>query len=91
MAVHQGSEAAAEFQKILNHPGIVVNEPIGALAHLQLAHAYALEVQSSKGADASTARTNARNAYWDFFTLWKNADPSLPVLEQAKAEYAVLQ
>ena len=78
---HQGSEAAAEFQKILDHRGIVLNEPIGALAHLQIGRAYAMQ--------GDTAKANA--AYQDFLTLWKDADPDIPILKQAKAEYARLQ
>jgi tetratricopeptide (TPR) repeat protein len=81
LALAQGGEAAGEFQKILDHPGIVQNEPIGALAHLGLARAYAMQ--------RDTARV--RTAYQDFFTLWKGADPDIPVLEQAKAEYAKLK
>jgi predicted Zn-dependent protease len=74
----QGNEAAAEFQKILQHRGIVANSPVGALAHLGLARAFALAGDTAK----------ARAAYQDFFTLWKDADPDIPVLKQAKAEYA---
>jgi len=81
LAAHQGNEAAAEFQKILDHPGIVFNEPVGALAHLQLGRAYAMQ--------GDTAR--AKVAYQDFLTLWKDADPDIPILKQAKAEYAKLQ
>jgi eukaryotic-like serine/threonine-protein kinase len=81
LAAHQGREAAAEFQKILDHRGIVLNEPIGALAHLQLGRAYALQ--------GDTVR--ARAAYQDFLTLWKDADPDIPILQQAKTEYAKLQ
>jgi DNA-binding winged helix-turn-helix (wHTH) protein/tetratricopeptide (TPR) repeat protein len=81
LAAHQGSEAAAEFEKILDHRGIVINEPIGALAHLQLGRAYAIVGNTSK----------AKAAYQDFLTLWKDADPDIPVLKQAKAEYAKLQ
>jgi DNA-binding winged helix-turn-helix (wHTH) protein len=81
LAAHQGSEAAAEFQKIVNHRGVVLNEPIGALAHLQLGRAYALQGETAK----------ARAAYQDFLTLWKDADPDIPVFKQAKAEYAKLQ
>lgn len=91
LAARQGREAAAEFQKILDHPGIVLNGPIGALAHLQLGRSYALEAQSLQGADADAARAKARAAYQDFLTLWKNADPDIPVLRQAKTEYARLQ
>jgi eukaryotic-like serine/threonine-protein kinase len=76
-----GAEAAAEFQKILDHPGVAVNEPISALAHLGLGRAYALAVDTSK----------AKNAYQDFFGLWKNADSEVPILKRAKAEYAELQ
>jgi hypothetical protein len=81
LTAHKGAEAAAEFQRILDHPGIVLNEPIGALAHLGLARAYAMQ--------GDTAR--ARYAYQDFLKLWKDADPDVPVLKQAKAEYAKLQ
>src|SRR5216683_4026758 len=77
LAARQGSEAAAEFQKILDHRGIVLNQPIGALAHLGLGRAYVLQGETA----------NANAAYQDFLTLWKNADPDIPVLQQAKAEY----
>jgi len=91
LAARKGGEAAAEFQNILDHPGIVLNQPIAALAHLQLGRAYALEAQLLKGADAETARTKARAAYQDFLTLWKNADADVPILKQAKLEYARLK
>ncbi len=81
LAAHRGSEAAAEFQKILDHRGIVLNEPIGVLAHLQLGRAYSLQGDTAK----------ARAAYQDFLTLWKDADPDIPILNEAKAEYAKLQ
>src|SRR3984957_9265568 len=81
LAARQGGEAASEFQKILDHRGIVVNEPIGALAHLGLARAYVLQGDTAK----------AKAAYQDFLTLWKDADPDIPVLIAAKAEYAKLQ
>jgi eukaryotic-like serine/threonine-protein kinase len=81
LATHQGSEAAAEFQKILDHRGVVFNEPIGALAHVQLGRAYSMQGDTAK----------ARAAYQDFLTLWKDADPGIPILKQAKAEYAKLQ
>jgi eukaryotic-like serine/threonine-protein kinase len=81
LAAHQGSEAAAEFQKILIHSGIVLNEPIGALAHLQIGRAYAMQGDTAK----------AKAAYQDFLTLWKDADPDIPILIAAKAEYAKLQ
>ena len=91
VAAQQGSAAAAEFQKILDHPSVVVNEPIGSLAHLGMARAYALEAGSAIGADADAARAKAREAYQDFLTLWKDADPDIPILIAAKAEYAKFQ
>ena len=81
LAAHRGKEAAAQFQLMIDHIGVVQNQPQEALAHLGLGRAYAL------GGD--TAR--ARKAYQDFLTLWKDADPDLPILKQAKAEYAKLQ
>jgi hypothetical protein len=81
LAARQGREAAVEFQKILDHRGIVVSDPIGALAHLQLGRAYALSGDDAK----------ANIAYKDFLTLWKDADPDIPILKEAKAEYAKLQ
>ncbi|MGC2329844.1 MAG: winged helix-turn-helix domain-containing protein [Candidatus Acidiferrales bacterium] len=90
-AAHQGRRAAAEFQKILDHPGVVQNEPIGALAHLEIARGYALEARSAQGTDADAARAKARAAYQDFLKLWKDADPDIPILKQAKAEYAELK
>ncbi len=86
----QGSAAAAEFQKILDHSGIVWNCWTGAVAHLGVARANALQA-TSHGADADGARVRALAAYKDFLTLWKDADPDLPVLKEAKAEYAKLQ
>ena len=80
LAAHQGREAAIEFQKILDHRGLVLNQPIGALAHLGLGRAYVLQ------GDIPMAKA----AYQDFLTLWKDADPDIPVLRQAKAEYAKL-
>jgi eukaryotic-like serine/threonine-protein kinase len=80
LMLHDGNRAAAEFQKFIDHRGVVMNFPWGALARLGLARAYALE--------GDTAR--ARAAYQDFLTLWKDADPDLPILKQAKAEYARL-
>jgi outer membrane protein assembly factor BamD (BamD/ComL family) len=73
-------EAAAEFEKMIQHPGLLLNSPLGALARLGLARAYALQSDTPK----------ARAAYQDFLTLWKDADPGIPVLQQAKAEYAKL-
>jgi len=81
LAAHQGVEAAGEFQKILDHRGLVISDPIGALAHLGLGRAYAL----------SGDKTKAKSAYEDFLTLWNDADPDIPILRQAKAEYAKLQ
>jgi serine/threonine protein kinase/Flp pilus assembly protein TadD len=91
LAAHQGSEAASEFQKILGHRGIVQNAPIGALAHLGLARALALQADSAADADAGATRAKARAAYKDFLTLWKDADPDVPILREAKAEYARLR
>src|SRR2546422_9054228 len=80
LMAHNGAAAAAEFQKFLDHRGIVVNFPLGALARLGLARAYALSSDTAK----------ARTAYQDFFALWKDADPDIPILQEAKAEYAKL-
>lgn len=80
LAAHRGSEAAAEFQKILAHRGLVLNEPIGALSQLQLGRAYLLSGDLVKG----------RAAYQKFLDLWKDADPDIPILKQAKIEYAKL-
>jgi serine/threonine protein kinase/tetratricopeptide (TPR) repeat protein len=91
LAAGQGKEAAAEFQKILDHSGIVWNCWTGALAHLGVARANALQSRTSQGADADAARVRALAAYKDFLTLWKDADPDIPILKQAKAEYARLQ
>ncbi|MGH9712473.1 MAG: protein kinase domain-containing protein [Candidatus Acidiferrales bacterium] len=91
LKLRQGKEAAAEFQKILDHRTIVLNFITGALAHLGLARAFALEVQTAQGADAQAARAKARAAYNAFFTLWKDADPDIPILKEAKAEYAKLK
>ena len=76
-----GAAAAAEFQKFLDHRGLVVNFPLGALAHLQLGRAYAMAGDSAK----------ARSSYQEFFALWKNADPDVPILQQAKTEYEKLK
>jgi tetratricopeptide (TPR) repeat protein len=91
LAAGQGSAAAAEFQKILDHGGIVWNCWTGALAHLGVARANALQSRTSQGADADAARVRALAAYKDFLTLWKDADPDVPILKDAKAEYAKLQ
>ena len=81
LAAKQGAQASAEFQRILDWRGVVINEPIGALAHLGLARAYVLQGDTVK----------ARTAYQDFLALWKDADPDIPVLVAAKSEYARLQ
>jgi DNA-binding winged helix-turn-helix (wHTH) protein/predicted Zn-dependent protease len=80
LTARRGGEAAAEFQKILDHWSVVLNEPIGALARLQIARAYVLQGDSVRG----------RAAYEEFLKLWKDADPDIPILKQAKAEYAKL-
>jgi len=81
LLAHNGPAAAAEFQKLLDHRGVVVNFITGSLAHLQLGRAHAMAGDTAK----------AKAAYQDFFTLWKNADPDIPILKEAKAEYAKLQ
>jgi predicted Zn-dependent protease len=81
LMLHDGNRAAAEFQKFIDHRGMVRNSPSGALARLGLARAYAMQGETTK----------ARAAYQEFLTLWKDADPDLPILIQAKAEYAKLQ
>jgi eukaryotic-like serine/threonine-protein kinase len=86
----QGNAAATESQKILDHSGIVWNCWTGALAHLGVARANALQSRTSQGADADAARVRALATYKDFLTLWKDADPALPILGEAKAEYAKL-
>ncbi len=81
LSAHRYAEAAGEFQRILNYPGVVFADPVGARAHLELGRAYAL----------SGDKIRAKSAYEDFLTLWKDADPDIAVLKQAKAEYAKLQ
>jgi tetratricopeptide (TPR) repeat protein len=81
LMLHDGTRAAAEFQKFIDHRGLVVNFPWGAFARLGLARAFAMQGDTAK----------ARTAYQDFLTLWKDADPAIPILKQAKAEYAKLQ
>jgi tetratricopeptide (TPR) repeat protein len=81
LAARHGKEAAGEFQKILDHRGLVLNQPIGALAHLGLGRAYVLQGDTVK----------AKAAYQDFLTLWKDADPDIPILKQAQAEYSKLK
>jgi len=85
LAARQGAEATSEFEKILDHRGLVNNDPVGApidaLAHLGLARAYALQKESLK----------ARRAYQDFLTLWKDADQGVPILKEAQAQYQELK
>ena len=81
LLARRGREAAAEFQKIIDHRGIVVNQPYGAVARLELGRAYTLQGDTAK----------ARGAYQNFFALWKDADPDIPILKQAKIEYDKLQ
>ena len=90
LAAGQGSPAAAEFQKIIDHSGLVWNCWTGALSHLGVARANALQSRTSQGADADAARTRALAAYKDFFALWKDADRDIPILRQAKSEFAKL-
>jgi hypothetical protein len=91
LAEGQGSQAATEFQKILDHSGIVWNCWTGALARLGVARANALQAKNSTGPDADAARVSALTAYKDFLTLWKDADPDIPIYKEAKAEYAKLR
>jgi eukaryotic-like serine/threonine-protein kinase len=91
LAAGQGIAAAAEFQKILDHSGIVWNCWTGSLAHLGLGRANALESRTAQGADADAARVRALAAYKDFLALWKDADPDIPMLKEVKAEYTKLQ
>ena len=81
LLAHNGTAAAAEFQKMLDHKGIVQNFVTGSLAHLQLGRAYAMAGDTAK----------AKSAYQDFFLLWKDADSDIPILKEAKAEYAKSQ
>jgi hypothetical protein len=81
LVAHNGPAAAAEFQKFLDHRGIVINFPLGVLAHIGLARAHALSGDTTK----------AKAAYQDFLTLWKDADPDIPILKQAKGEYEKLR
>jgi hypothetical protein len=81
LQAHNGAAAVAEFQKLLDHRGIVGNFVTGALVHLQIGRAYAMADDSAK----------AKAACQEFFTIWKDADPDIPILKDAKAEYAKLQ
>ncbi len=91
LALRRGPEAAAEFQKIIDHRNLVGNSVFAALAHLGVGRAYALEAQSSHGAESAAARAKARAYYGDFLALWNDADRDIPILKEAKAEYAKLQ
>jgi eukaryotic-like serine/threonine-protein kinase len=91
LAAGQGAAAAAEFEKVLDHSGIVGTCWTGALAHLGVARANTLLAKTARGADADAARTRALAAYKDLLTLWKDADPDIPILKEAKTEYAKLQ
>jgi hypothetical protein len=81
LMLHEGNRAALEFQKFIDHRGVVRNFPWGPLGRLGLARAYAMQGDTTK----------ARAAYQDFLTIWKDADPDVPILQQAKVEYAKLQ
>jgi eukaryotic-like serine/threonine-protein kinase len=81
LAAKEGVRAAAEFHRIVDWPGVVMNEPIGALAHLGLARAYVMQGEVFQ----------ARTAYQDFLSLWKDADPDIPILQKAKAEYGMVE
>ena len=91
LAAGQGRAAAGEFQKILDHGGLVWNCWTGALAKLGVARANAMQAKSASGVDADAARVRALTAYKEFLNLWKNADPEIPIYQEAKAEYAQLQ
>jgi hypothetical protein len=91
LAIDDGGKAAPEFRKFIDHPGMLANCPLAALARLGVARANALEAKNSTGADGDAARVRALAAYKDFLTLWKDADSDIPIYKQAKAEYAKLQ
>ena len=91
LAAGNANAAVGEFQKIIDHSGIVWNCWTGALAHLGVARANALQAKTSRGSDANAARIRSLGAYKGFLTLWKNADPDIPILKESKAEYARLQ
>ena len=80
VALHKPGEAAAEFQKILDHPGVVLEDPMGAFARLHLARAWAMAGDVAK----------AKAVYEELLRLWKDADPAIPVVSEARAEYARL-
>jgi hypothetical protein len=91
LAAGQGNAAAGEFQKVLDHSGLVGNCWTGALAHLGLARAYALQSGNSHGADGDAARSRAVASYRNFLALMKDADPDISIVKEAKAECAKLQ
>jgi eukaryotic-like serine/threonine-protein kinase len=91
LALDDGHRAATEFQKFMDHRGLVANFPWGALARLGMARAHALQANISHGAADDDARARALAGYKDFLALWNDADPDIPILMQAKAEYAKLQ
>jgi len=91
LAAGKAEASSNEFQKLIDHSGIVWNCWTGALAHLGVARANAMQARTSRGADADAARVRALAAYKDFFTLWKDADSNIPILNEAKSEYAKLQ
>jgi hypothetical protein len=90
LAAGQGQPAAAEFQKMLDHSGLDWNCWTGALAHLGVARANALEAKSREGADADAARVRALAAYKTFLDLWRDAEPRIPIYQEARAEHAKL-
>lgn len=91
LAAGRGEAATVEFQKILDHSGLVWNCWTGALAHLGIARAYVIEERGLQGTQRAAVASKARTAYEDFFRLWKNADTGIPILRQAQAEYVALQ
>jgi serine/threonine protein kinase/tetratricopeptide (TPR) repeat protein len=92
LASRQGAAAAAEFQRILDHPGLVLNCPMGATAHVGLARAYALQAgdPNASADEQQSFRNKARASFQQFFDLWKDADSDIPLLQQAKSEFAKL-
>jgi hypothetical protein len=92
LASRQGAAAAAEFQRILDHPGLVLNCPMGATSHVGLARAYALQAADPNASadEQQSFRAKARASFEQFFDLWKDADSDIPLLQQAKSEFAKL-
>jgi tetratricopeptide (TPR) repeat protein len=91
LAAHNGEEAANEFQKILDHPGLALNEPIAALARLELGRSIAIEAEAAQKEEAAAFRTKSQSYYHDFLTLWRDADPDIPVLRSVRAELTKLK